>query len=261
MQTIFRQIKHKILFFKNTKPDFPAHVHDDIELVYTKHGHGTAYCDGKKYALTDGTWFLAFPNQVHHYVECVDGEYWVLIMKPSYLLRYGEMFLRGVPNSAVHCFENLEDDGLGYLLETACREYERYGYSDVISAYLTVILGKLLPFFPVEKTSYHMDTTLKILQYCTAHYKEDLTVASVAESLGLSRSCVSHIFSTRICMNFCDYINSLRLTEAEMILKNKNYTITEAANMSGFPTIRTFNRVFLKKHGFSPFVYQKMLGK
>lgn len=257
MQTIFREIKSNITFRKRTNPEFSAHVHDDIELVYTKHGRGTAWCDGKKYTLTDGTWFLVFPNQVHHYVDCADGEYWVLIMKPFDLLRYGEFFVKGVPDSAVYCFESGQDDGLGSLLETACREYGRDGYSDVIAAYLTAVFGKLLPFFSVKKVDFSRETVLKILQYCTAHYKEDLTVASVADSLDLSRSCVSHIFSTRISMNFCNYINSLRLAEAEKILKNKNYTVTEVANMSGFPTIRTFNRAFFKKHGISPSTYRK----
>ena len=257
MQTFFRETKSKISFRQINNPNFPAHVHDDIEMVYTKHGRGTAYCDGKKYNLTDGTWFLAFPNQVHHYADCADGEYWLLIIKPFDLLRYGQIFMKGVPDNAVCCFESGQDDGLEYLLEAAYREYERDGYSDVIAAYLTVVFGKLLPCFSAKKVEFSRESVLRILQYCNAHYKEDLTVASVAESLGLSRSCVSHIFSARLAMSFCDYVNSLRLSEAEKILKNKSYTITEAATMSGFPTIRTFNRVFLKKHGISPSAYRK----
>jgi len=113
----------------------------------------------------------------------------------------------------------------------------------------------------VEKAGFSRNTVLKVLQFCAAHYKEDLSVGSVAESLSLSRSSVSHIFSTRLSMSFCDYVNSLRLAEAEKILQNKNYTITEVANLSGFPTIRTFNRVFLKKHGVSPSVYRNSLEK
>ena len=126
-------------------------MHDDIELVYTKKGRGTAYCDGKKYTLADGTWFLAFPNQVHHYADCAEGEYWVLIMKPFDLLRHGQIFINGVPDRAIYRFENGQDDGLEFLLEIAYREYIRNGYSDVIAAYLTAIFGKLLPFFSAKK--------------------------------------------------------------------------------------------------------------
>lgn len=257
MQEIFREIKPEIVFLTRENPEFPAHIHDEIELIYTKCGQGTAYCDGKKYTLTDGTWFLVFPNQVHRYETCADGEYWVLIMKPSELLRYEQVFMKGVPINALCHFESGQDDGLGYLLEAAYKEYRRDGYSDVIAAYLTVVFGKLLSHFSLEKERFSQNTALNILQYCAAHYKEDLTVRSVAESLGISCSCVSHVFSARFSMSFCDYINSRRLAEAEKLLKNKNYTVTEVANLSGFPTIRTFNRAFLKKYGCSPSAYRK----
>lgn len=259
MQQIFRETKSRIDFRKVSVPDFPAHIHDDIELIYVKSGSGTAYCDGKKYILTSNSWFLVFPNQVHHYGGFEKGDYLLLIMKPSNFLRYNEIFMKGVPDSALYRFPEAEDDGIGYLLETAYREYVRDGYSDVIAAYLTALFGKLIPFYNIEKSSSLRDNVLKILQYCANHYKEDLTVEMVAQTLSISRSCVSHIFSTRISMNFCDYVNCLRLAEAEKILKNKNYSITEVANMSGFPTIRTFNRAFLKKHGVSPSVYRKSL--
>ncbi|MBR4086416.1 MAG: helix-turn-helix transcriptional regulator, partial [Clostridia bacterium] len=102
---------------------------------------------------------------------------------------------------------------------------------------------------------------LEILQYCARHYKEDLSVASIAEELNLSRSSVSHIFSLRIGMNFCDYLNGLRLSDAVSLLKNKSYSITEVAERSGFSTLRTFNRAFLKQYGVSPSLYRKNLNR
>jgi len=259
MQEIFREIKSTISFAKRANVDFPAHIHDDLELVYTIHGSGTASCNGKKYTLTDNSWFLVFPNQVHHYLDFVPGEYLVLIMKPSDLLWYQDNFINGVPDSALHAFTDGADDGIGCLLETAYREYTRDGFSKIIAAYLTAIFGKLLPFYPVQKAGHSQSNVLRILQYCSSHYKEDLTVESVAEHLCISRSCVSHSFSASISMNFCEYINSLRLQEAEELLKNRSYSVTEAAVLSGFPTIRTFNRAFLKKHGVSPSAYRKSL--
>ena len=261
MQRIFREIKSQIDFRKSAVLNFSAHIHDDIELVYVKSGSGTAFCDGKRYTLTDKSWFLVFPNQVHHYADFCCGEYMVLIMKPSDLLRYNQLFIKGVPDSALHCFSDGEDRGLVYLMETAFEECVQDGYNDVIAAYLTALFGKLLSFYKIEKANFSQDNALKILQYCTTHYKDNITVDTVAEKLFLSRSCVSHIFSTRISMNFCDYVNSLRLNEAESILRNKNYSITEVANMSGFYTIRTFNRAFRKKHGISPSAYRKMWDK
>ena len=255
MEKIFREIKSQIYFRQRSSIDFPAHIHDDIELVFVKKGNGTAWCDGKPYKLTDGTWFLVFPNQVHRYADFETGNYYVLILKPSDLLRYQQIFMTGAPGNATQLFQ--DDDGLSFLLESALQECQRDGFSEIISAYLTALFGKLLPHFPVMKSGFQRDNVLNILEYCSAHYKEDLTVESVADQLQLSRSCVSHIFSNRISMPFCDYINSLRLREAREILKNRDYSITEAANLSGFPTIRTFNRAFQKHYGMTPSQYRK----
>jgi len=255
MEKIFREIKSQISFRQRSNINFPAHIHDDIELVFVKTGNGTAWCDGKSYQLTDGSWFLVFPNQVHRYADFVEGEYSVLILKPSDLLRYQQIFRAGAPANAAQSFQ--DTDGLRFLLDSALREFVRNGFNDVIAAYLTALFGKLLPHFPIVKSGFQRDNVLKILEYCTSHYKEDLTVDFVAKQLHLSRSCVSHIFSDRISMSFSDYINSLRLSEATDILKNREYSITEVANLSGFPTIRTFNRAFRKHYAMTPSEYRK----
>lgn len=255
MEHIFREIKSQFYFRQRNSIDFPAHIHDDIELVFVEKGNGTAWCDGKPYTLTDGTWFLVFPNQVHRYTDFETGDYYVLILKASDLLRYQQVFRTGAPENATHRFH--DDNSFRFLLEAALQEFLRDGFSEIIAAYLTALFGKLLPHFPVVKSGFQRDNVLKILEYCSTHYKEDLTVESVASQLQLSRSCVSHIFSDRISMSFSDYINSLRLSEATVTMKNQNYTITEIANLSGFPTIRTFNRAFQKHYAMTPSEYRK----
>ena len=257
MSEIFREIKNKLIFKNEKELNFPAHIHDDIELVFVKKGGGTAYCDGKKYTLSENSFFLVFPNQVHHYSDCPEGEYVLIIIKPSVLRSFKGVFEEGVPSSALWHFEQNCDDNIVCLLDMAMKDYIRYGDSLIIEAYLTALFAKLLNFYNIEKTRTSPQTILQILQYCTAHYKENITVHSVAETLHISRSTVSHIFSSRLSINFCDYINSLRLIEAEQLLKNKNYSITEISYLCGFSTIRTFNRAFLKRYGVSPSDFRK----
>ena len=253
MQEVFREIKRNIEFRRRPFLNFSAHIHEDIELVYVKKGQGFGYCNGQKYALTPGNFFIAFPNQVHRYEDCEEGEYLVLIVKPSALLSYGEVFLEGAPLSAV--LEAEENDAL--LMELALEEMSKEGDTPVVRAYLTALFGKLLRHYSIEKNRVSEDTVLEILQYCAGHYKEDLSVEMIAEDLKISRSSVSHLFGERVGMNFCTYLNALRLADAVDLLKNKNYSITEVAERSGFSTIRTFNRAFLKQYGVSPSQYRK----
>ncbi len=175
MQKVFREIKEKIIFESRDYLDFPAHIHENIELVLTKEGGGTAYCGGKRYTLSKNWFFIAFPNQVHHYSDCLDGEYIVLIIKPSVLLGYNNIFGEYSPVSSLWSFEKGKDDNTVYLTETALQEYERDGYSVIIEAYLTALFCKLLNFYKTEKNKVPNDTVSRILEYCTAHYKEVLS--------------------------------------------------------------------------------------
>ncbi len=258
MEKIFREIKRTLGFEQRDFLDFPAHIHEEIELVFVKRGGGIAYCDGKKYQLAENSVFLIFPNQVHQYDKCVKGEYVILIIRPSELFGYNKVFAESMPASAILELQEESGENILYLLENALKEFKEDGYSIITAAYLTALFGKLFKLYKLKNATVSSDTVSQILQYCTAHYKENITVEDVADKLHLSRSSVSHTFSNRLSISFCDYINSLRLNDAVYLLKNKNYPITEIADMSGFPTIRTFNRAFLKKYGVSPSVYKKL---
>ena len=71
MENIFRQVQTDIRFKVQKNVTYPAHIHEDIELIYVKQGSCTAFCDGVRYALKENSFFLVFPNQVHHYTECI----------------------------------------------------------------------------------------------------------------------------------------------------------------------------------------------
>ncbi len=254
MQNTFREIKQDIVFTINKELNFPAHIHDDIELVFVIEGGGEAFCNGKAYTLKENMFFLAFPNQVHHYVNCKRGEYLLLIIKPDMLIHYTGLFLEREPISAV----TITDKSTVKLLFDAFTEFMQDGLSPIIDGYLTAFFGKLLKNYDYEKSSLPKDATLKILQYCMKNYSKNITVKEVAEALNISRSSVSHIFSQKLKVNFCDYINSLRLNNAKTLLLENNYSITEIALTCGFLTVRTFNRAFIKQHGITPSEYKKI---
>lgn len=257
MDNVFREIKQSVTFFSTRCLDFPAHIHEEIELVYVRRGTGVAYCDGKRYVLSERSFFWAFPNQVHHYTECNQGDYILLIIKPQQLLGNHERYLKGYPTEAV--YRAAEDDTVTSLLEAALVEYDLNSTDLVIQSLLTAFFEKLIGHYDIEKGTVSSDTVWRILQYCSAHYKDELTVTDIAKELGLSKSTVSHIFSQRLGISFYDHLHTLRLGDAVQLLKNKHYSVTEIAAMAGFPTIRTFNRVFQKQYGVSPSAYRRML--
>ncbi|MDO4541987.1 MAG: PocR ligand-binding domain-containing protein [Bacillota bacterium] len=93
--------------------------------------------------------------------------------------------------------------------------------------------------------------------YIQDHFKEKISIASIAQEVHLSSSYLSHIFSQTFGYTITDYITYVRLEHAKSILSKGSTTISEAALDSGFEDISYFSRVFKKVEGISPREYKK----
>ena len=109
MDKFFREVRKKLYFSRDDDINFATHIHDDIEIIYVIRGGGTAYCDGKKYLLGPGSIFIVFPEQIHSYVDCSDGEY-ILLTEHNALARSrstrGEQHFRHLA-VCLHCREGI----------------------------------------------------------------------------------------------------------------------------------------------------------
>lgn len=103
-----------------------------------------------------------------------------------------------------------------------------------------------------EREEFH-----KIVGHIKEHYTEDITVSKMAKMFYISRTKLSLLFKkySGICIN--EYINSLRIKKANLLLTQGN-NITDAAFESGFQSIRTFNDTYKKHLGITPSEYLKI---
>ena len=106
-----------------------------------------------------------------------------------------------------------------------------------------------------------MEHLLKIEQI----FKEpDLRLHDLAYKLGTNRTYASQLINNKVNSNFCDYINSHRITFAKKVLSSDDEnqsTLDEVALKSGFSSQSSFYRVFMKMEGISPSKYRKGLTK
>jgi len=255
MDLYYRELHNQRIVIGNSHNlDFPPHIHEDLELVYMLGGSCTAYCADAKYQLKQGDFFLTFPNQVHHYYESRDCDAVLIIINPAFLSGYSSVFDQKAPVCSVF---SGHDEDLRTLLLLTVREYTEHTDRDVSILMLTSVIGKLLRHFEFRSDLGKEGIVAQLVKYRSAHYKEPISIESVSKSLYLSPSHISHTFNDKLKISFPDYINSLRLDDAIHLLEHGDRTMDQIAELSGFPTVRTFNRAFQKRYGMSPSQYKK----
>lgn len=234
--------------------NFGAHLHTDVEIIYLKRGKGEVYVGSEEYTAEEGDFIMIFPNQIHRYTGSYDNMGEILIAPYAMLHEYNELLSSNIPVSPI-----VHDAGESekMLQKMLFCEYDLFD-KEICKGTLLALLGML--FAKMEFVSIKRENNSSvdmILKYCSENYRNDIDIDSVAYELHISRSNISHIFSEKLRINFRSYINYLRVSYAQNVLKKSGDSITDIAGQAGFDSVRTFNRAFLKYTGTTPSEYRK----
>lgn len=97
----------------------------------------------------------------------------------------------------------------------------------------------------------------KALAYIAEHYgDEDISVGTVADSLGISQGHLSHSFKKETEYTVMAYIMRYRMNAAIKLLSGSRYKVYEVAEMVGYRDITYFSSTFKKIVGVPPSEYQ-----
>ena len=108
-----------------------------------------------------------------------------------------------------------------------------------------------------NRKSHNMELMDRITEYVGEYYSDvNLSVAKIAEEMGINSSYLSSFFKEQIKCNLTGYINEVRLKKAEELFYNKKLTINEIAENIGYGSVNTFIRVFKKERGITPGEYK-----
>ncbi len=94
----------------------------------------------------------------------------------------------------------------------------------------------------------------RIVEDRKLYLNSGLTLCELAKIMGSNRTYVSNYLSMVRGQTFYDYINQLRIEKASlpMMEEHPEYTLEYVAEQSGFGSISTFRRAFVKQTGHLP---------
>ncbi len=121
------------------------------------------------------------------------------------------------------------------------------------------LIEDVLSQFGHPKESEQHPTVKKILRYVTEHYKEELTVNSIAETFAVNASYLSSLFKKETGMGLNTYIQGVRILSAKKLLERTDLRINEVAWQVGFANPGYFAEQFKNMTGKAPSEVRKEL--
>ncbi|MCR8660053.1 AraC family transcriptional regulator [Paenibacillus endoradicis] len=89
-------------------------------------------------------------------------------------------------------------------------------------------------------------------EYLEIHYADMISIERVAHHVGIERTHFSKKFQKEYGQSPINYLQTLRMKEAELLLTQTDYKMSEIANSVGFSDLPTFSKAFKKRIGVSP---------
>ena len=136
----------------------------------------------------------------------------------------------------------------------------RFLYQDIMEGFED---RKLLGGAGVVDTElkYHSEARNKgivqsITEYAEEHYSDSsLNITAIAESMGRNPKYISRVFKEETGEGILDYVNRMRISKAQAMLRTRQYSLEQVSEMSGYASVKTFRRAFAKITGTTPGKY------
>ena len=113
-------------------------------------------------------------------------------------------------------------------------------------------LDKIVLKANLERQGNYPLPLVKALAYIRENYTRGIRLNNAAEAAQVNTAHLSRLFSEHLKTNFIDYLSTLRINEAERLLKEKSITVKEAAFAVGYQDPNYFSKAFKKIKGILP---------
>ena len=250
---------------------YPIHNHQVFELNFVEHAPGVHRIVGdSNEVIGDYDLVLITSPDLEHVWEqgsCTSEDIHEITVHFEFDFSEGSLFSRNPFDSVCHMMREARK-GLSFSMDAIMRVYPmlttlcqvKDGFYAFMQ-FLTILyeLSKCEGARPLASSSFAKIAVeddsrriLKVKNYISTHYVDEIRLAMLADIAGMSTSAFSRFFKLHTGRNLTDYIIDIRLGAAARMLVDTKRSISEICFNCGFNNLSNFNRIFKKKKGCSP---------
>lgn len=246
---------------RKTEACYPVHWHDHFEIELILAGKGACGINGKDYNIPEYSLFFLTPTDFHSLTP--QGAVTLVNISFDETVLSGQEL--GALLSPAMARAYPLDPEEGELLSAAARliVHEHESGGDCMRALLTYFLSFLFKkntAVPLGQRQADEDGIKRAYTYLELHFKEHVTLATLAAEAGYHPTYFSELFHRVTGEGYADTLARLRVGYARTLLSG-GFSVTDACFASGFGSLSAFGAAFRRLVGTSPAAYRRAARK
>lgn len=262
---------HLDILFCGTQKCEPMHFYGPYTrpyflMVFAHSGKGIFRTQSKTYHLEAGSTFFIFPGEVTYYEADSDDpwEYsWIAFSCRVGLYSMEQLLLRSSISShrPVHITKDYAElDRLYREVFVFSRSEKPFADIKIMSLFWDIVYQYTISAnitsssLLISPTSAHVSIAI---EYIKCYYHKSISVAMVAEHVGISREHLCNLFKKQYGISPVQFISLYRIQQSEMLLLTTDYSIDTISGMVGFSDYNYFSNKFTGINKISPTKFRK----
>jgi AraC family transcriptional regulator, activator of mtrCDE len=256
------------LHWPSPAPVEGLHQHDCLELGFCHSGAGVFIIEEKVLPFSAGDVSIISHREMHRARSSPQAiSSWSYVMLEPARLLSTSLQHREVLRSATlagDSFPNIfgaqDHPEISWMTQTIIKELrnEKPGYKTVIRGLVMALMGLLHRLVPeleavgLQRSRGQTDRIAPALEFMARNYDRPIAIPELARLCFASGSNFRRLFKAATGRSPLDYLTYLRIQMARALLESSNLSVLEISLRSGFQTLSSFNRHFLKIAKCSP---------
>lgn len=241
----------------------PIHMHEYFEIELVLKGKCKQFFNGKIYDVGRGSLYFLSPVDFHNHFDFEDEMQVINISFDNYF--YNSDVVQNLMNKTNDIVLHLNEaeiekaEKILELLKESCESDNNYterNIKNMLEYFLDFILVQLENKSNISFNS-ELNRIQKGIKYLFGHFRENPTAEEIAKISGYSTDYFCKQFKSITGKTYVEFLNTLKLNHAKILLLTSNIPILEISEICGFNSVSNFNRVFKEKTSLSPSEFAK----
>ncbi|WP_190808527.1 AraC family transcriptional regulator [Flagellimonas sp. S3867] len=242
------------------------HQHEEIQLSLVVAGKGKLIVGGSVHSYTDGDFFVIGSGLPHLFKSTVSERESFMISIFFTKISFGDTFFEQREMDGLKCFFNYAESGFKLrnvedsVPETmktmvSANHFSRFMIFLQLLKKLSELQKIRLSNFaqPKEISDDHGERLRSVFDFVMQNFGQKITLETVSQLVHMTPNAFCRFFKQRTNKTFFKFLIEVRVEHASQLLyHNKDLSVLEVANLSGFSSISNFNRKFKEIKGVNP---------